>query len=975
MLMLQRAATTVAPEECKDAAVVMACALDPESDACPAACRKDSSKTDDETPSDTTVKAGDLQVSVSPATDRRVTTTGVSDLDTITLRASEAITVNSITLERFGYSTYADVYQVWLEDAYGNKIADAKTLSSSKDNVTLKIKKEYRDITESDAITIVLETKGAKKGTIGFKVTDVDSSAKNLDLANYNPYTYEIVDYDASAVKVSVKGNEKTYNYEEETFYEVSRLKIKAGTGAVSINGLTLTNEGSVFMTWALPTSETADCAAKEWYTAKKTSSQCEYSKSLSVFDLDEFVKDVKVTADGKEVNGLKFRATKDNELVMSWDEIEVAINKDVQIVVSIAMENFDEFQKYARLVLKDAGDLNAIEKKTGARVTISAPDAKDPTWKEYKFAGSKIRFTNTKLSSTIDAAQGAEDVVIAKGNVTVGEEIKINDLVLTTTTTGVIDALTINFAGDSYDASVNTDKTQFTFKNINIEKSWEVEITVDIVDEEGVSGKEVNFKIGANSSATATSLTKSLFAGNNARYVDSREDVKEADVAGSVAISKVKVQESKANLKNSLSSSNIEFPKNETNRKTVFEGTYTAKKSDIYLNEFAIVDQNSIAKTIDSSNELTFYVSIDGTEVGDIEKDAIKHYTQSSGFDQYEDFSEVLVEAGKSVKVKVEVEASVDATSTDKYDYYLYLRGDDKNGTDAGFAKAAMNSIKFVLNGSVNVSDSTTLARKTVALNGSEVVLAKFILKPSKSNTTVTLDNLVFDVSAASGVTAANLIVEVDGSDLDTMESSKWYWTKLWEESDSESNSWNVKFDWEAIEIDNDWIEVEVKVRDYSVSYVNTEEIGADKAVKLTLASVNGVSKTNQYSRLILPAIVKFERQVSDGAFTTFTIWTDSDNNEEIQNLMFFTTKKTDTIPSDISSDTTSGFIAWTVTDWASFDVANSKDAQTVKTVYFEIKDGSNTYPVRLHDWDFNDFFKVEDDGKTLRVFQTKDN
>jgi hypothetical protein len=41
-------------------------------------------------------------------------------LDTITLKASEKITVNSITLERFGYSTAADVESVWLEDGDGN---------------------------------------------------------------------------------------------------------------------------------------------------------------------------------------------------------------------------------------------------------------------------------------------------------------------------------------------------------------------------------------------------------------------------------------------------------------------------------------------------------------------------------------------------------------------------------------------------------------------------------------------------------------------------------------------------------------------------------------------------------------------------------------------------------------------------------------------------------------------------------------
>jgi hypothetical protein len=194
-------------------------------------------------------------------------------LDTITLKASEPITVNSITLERFGYSTANDVDAVWLEDGDGNKIADEKSLSTSKDTVVLKIKKEYREMDANNAITVVLRTakftadySGSKVGsTIGFKVTDVDASAKNLDISDYNPYTYDLVSYDGSKVTVSVKGNDKTYNYEEGAFYEVSRLKVKAGASILSVHGVTLTNKGT---------------------------------GSNVALDLDEFVKDVKVTAD-----------------------------------------------------------------------------------------------------------------------------------------------------------------------------------------------------------------------------------------------------------------------------------------------------------------------------------------------------------------------------------------------------------------------------------------------------------------------------------------------------------------------------------------------------------------------------------------------------------------------------------------------------------------------------------------------------
>jgi hypothetical protein len=124
----------------------------------------------------------------------------------------------------------------------------------------------------------------------------------------------------------------------------------------------------------------------------------------------------------------LKFTANKDNELVVSFDDVEIAINKNAQFVTSIAMENFDDYGYVARLVLKTSGDFKAIEKKTGSRVSVKNGDTLETAenWKTYKFNGSKIKFTNTKLSSTIDAAQGSSDVVVAKGKVAIGEDIKI---------------------------------------------------------------------------------------------------------------------------------------------------------------------------------------------------------------------------------------------------------------------------------------------------------------------------------------------------------------------------------------------------------------------------------------------------------------------------------------------------------------------------------------------------------------------
>ncbi|MBO7095175.1 hypothetical protein J6V86_03230 [bacterium] len=80
----------------------------------------------------------------------------------------------------------------------------------------MSIKKDYRDTDGTLRATVVAKLTGNNVGgTIGFKVVDVDSSAKNLNLDDYTPYTYDMVTYNGSSVTVNIKGTKKDYNYEE----------------------------------------------------------------------------------------------------------------------------------------------------------------------------------------------------------------------------------------------------------------------------------------------------------------------------------------------------------------------------------------------------------------------------------------------------------------------------------------------------------------------------------------------------------------------------------------------------------------------------------------------------------------------------------------------------------------------------------------------------------------------------------------
>jgi hypothetical protein len=101
--------------------------------------------TDDKT--DGVVKSGDLAVKAVENKGAKVFASGaVSELDTLTFKANEDITLNSVTLERYGLSNAESIDAIWLEDEDGNEVTAQKSISTSKDTVTLSIKKDYKNI-------------------------------------------------------------------------------------------------------------------------------------------------------------------------------------------------------------------------------------------------------------------------------------------------------------------------------------------------------------------------------------------------------------------------------------------------------------------------------------------------------------------------------------------------------------------------------------------------------------------------------------------------------------------------------------------------------------------------------------------------------------------------------------------------------------------------------------------------------------
>ena len=171
---------------------------------------------------------------------------------------------------------------------------------------------------------------------IGFKITDVDSSAKNLDLSDYAANLYDFVDYAGNGVQVEFKGTAgvKTYNYEAGKSYEVAKMRVYATKAAISVDGFTLTNDGNL--------------------------------------ELDDYIEDVEVLVDGTALKNVK-SSLKNNELKVTFDSEEIAINKNKIFTVKVTIsDEFDQFGDTIKFKLDETTDLNVTETKNNVRVEVS---------------------------------------------------------------------------------------------------------------------------------------------------------------------------------------------------------------------------------------------------------------------------------------------------------------------------------------------------------------------------------------------------------------------------------------------------------------------------------------------------------------------------------------------------------------------------------------------------------------------------
>lgn len=880
MLMLMR--SEKGGIDCDDPVVKLACTM--ETDECPAACKEGAKQTDEE---GNVVKSGDLAVkAVENKGAKVIANQATSELDTLTFKASEDITLNSITLERYGLSNADSIDAIWLEDEEGNEVTAQKSISTSKDTVTLSIKKDYKNIWQEASFIVVVKTASwtsSDLGTnVGFKVTDVDSSAKNLDLSNYSANLYDFIDYTGNGVQVEFKGKEwtTTYNYEAGKSYEVAKVRIYATKAAVSVNGFTLTNN------WTL--------------------------------DLDDYVEDVEVLVNGTTLKNVK-SSVKNDELKISFDDQEIAINKNEIFTVKVTIsEDFDDFGDTINFKLDESTDLNVVETKNNVRVEVNEKSAwsfVSPT--TYKFNGAKINLTNTKLDKTIEAAQGSTDVKIAEGKIALGgQSIRIDKLKLEPSIAADVTSVKLVVDDEEYEA---TSKNSWTVSKVVIEEDSNIKILVDVDDNAG-TGDSITLKVG-NGNAIISSSSLSWLV----KYDTNNDPVE--DMLGSISVSTLKVQEAKGSLTNN-STKKAEFTVLDTTTKTVFDWTFTAKKQDTHLNNVTITLATG---TILPEDNVTFHVYIDGDEVASFE------------WADEADFSEIVVEAGKSVSVKVDADVYASTWTESDIQYKIQLKGEDENNNDISTSAVNMVKMAFVDSESITVTTNSAMRAKDVILTDSDQEIAAFIVKPSNKASVANLDELRFDVSDYTD----------DDPDFDasTSDADEYFEVKL-----GKNDTLDVEFASDGslvVEDINKSIEWETQV---TVIYKKDLTVKTNYDLVLTYANAT-LATPKTFSRYAVDALVRVASQAWDGTSSTkytFNVdYSDNINSETIQTLKI------------TYVDGAGSREWWNVVAGDTYTTANEDSASDGKVISYTDGDG-NSYTIDYDD--YPDYFRVSSNDYVIR-------
>ncbi len=766
--MLQRAAETVSgDDECNDPAVLLACALG--STGCPAKCAEAEKETNEYNKYEG-VQAGDLNVAVSTSSSvASIPTNGVIKVAELSLKASENIQLQSIDVTRLGLSENSGL-KVWIEKDGRRITSSSSFFGDSKANLTFNNGGYVVNGDEKLDLVVSLGNGVQPGAELQFKLSNLVSSAKNSTISPDTTGMFRTAQYTVASISTSISATPANRNYDlsKDSSFSFGEFKL--------INNATASMEKDVMVK-----SITFKVSVNGWNI-----------ENLSSFKLLKDSKEIssKYTVDGKSVTfavndilesgksaTYKVTAVPTNIETTAGDIYTLKIDKAEDIIAEEIGTNATAFRVS---VLSD--------NKVGTTFTPFATYYVAPTyangfslWETTIKGGNFTLSRDSNFASTVNADKGYSDVAIAKGSVKVNQSAKFEKGIKITAKTiagetdlaNVIRRATLKIGNRTYQASSiggTANPNDIVFESeIYLEKgTQDVELQVSLQNSTNATKIEFN------------NIESTSFIGNW-NYLNSDEtSINPSQIAGSIKVSTVNIQEQKFTFKKTGPSEDVKFVEGNTDEKVLYVGEITNGQNDtLEVSNFKVwltptptvyVKDGAGDRTAVAADKLwDVYISIIDWATSSTQPLTFADLYNSTLANDKSlsiDISSATVEPGKSIKFEVRFIPSANLRAhTDTTTFRVTVWAEGKlNGNTVSSARNNSATVKVMSKSAATISTQT--AKSKMIVPGVDTEIASFDYKVKNDNmevntlwlkvgagfTTSNVDNLTIDFGGNVG-------------------------------------------------------------------------------------------------------------------------------------------------------------------------------------------------------------------------------
>ena len=744
MLMLQRAAETVSgDDECNDPAVLLACALG--STGCPAKCAEAEKETNQYNEYEG-VQAGDLNIAVSTSSNvTSIPNSGVIKVAELAVKASEKIQLQSLDVTRLGLSQNKGL-KVWIEKD-GRRITSSSSFFG--DSVAnLSFNNGGYVVNGDETLDLVVSLSGDAGSELQFKVGNVVSSSKSTSVSPDTTGVFRTTTYTVTTISTVAKsaGAVRNYDVSKDSSYSFGEFQL--------INNSTAAMEKD-----AMIKSITFKVDVNGWNI-----------ENLSQFKLLKDSKEIssKYTVDGKSITF----AVNDR-----LDSGKSATYKVTAVPTTIETTDGDKYTlriaKAEDIVAEEIGN-NDTAFRASVKGDKSTRDFSEINLWQTVIKGGNFTLTrDSNFASNVNANWGYSDITIAKGTIKVNQSAKFEDGIKITAK-GAMNTSWDDLSNIVRRASLKIGSKTYQAGTIKgVSTAAELVFDSEIYLEKGTQDVELLISLANSNDAWVEALefadiTKDSFIGSG-KYINGDETpIATSQIAGSIRVAKVSIQEQKFTFKKVGPTEDVKFVENNTDERVLFAGEIiNSQDKDLDLSTFKIgvVSWAHYASAATVTKLWDVYVAIiDGStsSTQPLNKANVYSGTASADKSLTIDAPSTTVEAGKSIKFEVRFIPNADLKATDEFKVTVSASGKIDGNTVSTSSTNGAN-VKVMDKASATIVAQT--AKNKIIFPGVSTEIAAFDLNIKNDSAELTKVELTVSSNDFSTDDVSDLTIDFGGS------------------------------------------------------------------------------------------------------------------------------------------------------------------------------------------------------------------